>query len=363
MSVFKTTHIDSRDKWIPWTDQWNDLVQHRPMRSMAWLLEWWDQFQSSTKKLRIYLFESDGQLVGAAPLYESRIGGRTVIRLLGDAGDICTDHTTFFSRPDFSESVGLEAARRLLQDNSWHRLHWDDVDTAEPAMAAAIEAIRAQDCLLHFTPRDSCWSFDLPNSWDAYLQLLSKNRRKRCRKWLRKYFDSGRVLIQSATPDDPTWDACWQTLLSLHAQRWGSSRRPAGSFSGQRFTAFHEIVSQRLARQGQIRLCYLTVDGEPAAAEYQLLDHDTLYCYQSGMSEAHQDVGPGNLSLIATIQYAIDQGLHRLDFLRGNEPYKAQWLGEPSRRASLRVWRQGLQGQLELGYQWARRRAAVWLGR
>ena len=105
------------------------------------------------------------------------------------------------------------------------------------------------------------------------------------------------------------------------------------------------------------------LDGQPIASEYQLLAHDTLYSYQSGMSVDHGDVGPGNLSLVATIKYCLENGIRRLDLLRGDEAYKTHWQATPSARSDLRVWRPGIHGQVEYSLQKARRMAADWLRR
>ena len=93
---------------------------------------------------------------------------------------------------------------------------------------------------------------------------------------------------------------------------------------------------------------------QPIASEYQFMDGDTLYAYQSGMSLQHQDQSPGNLSVLATIRFCFDRGIRKLDFLRGDECYKSHWLAERSARVSIRVWRAGLTGQMALRLQQAR---------
>lgn len=370
LTVGKTTltltTIDCRETWMRWSEAWDELVEHRPMRSTAWLVQWWEQFQSPAKNLRIWLIRHDEHLVGIAPLYEMRVGGKSVLRLLGDSGDICTDHTTWFARPEYAQSVGEAVAEQLLKTADWHRLHFEAIDEADAAMSAMMKKLETGGCLIHATPQANCWSVELPTTWEDYLSSLSKNHRKRCRRWVKNYFDNGRVQIHTATSEDngqDSWRECWRVFLDLHRQRWGDEKREDGCFSNPRFSAFHEQVSRRLAAKQQLRLCYLALDGEPIASEYQLLDQTTLYSYQSGMSEQHRDIGPGNLSLLATVRYCLDHGIQHLDLMRGDEPYKSHWLAEPTPRADVRVWRPGLPGQVEYSFQKARRLAAAWLRR
>ena len=50
------------------------------------------------------------------------------------------------------------------------------------------------------------------------------------------------------------------------------------------------------------------------------------------------EYSPGKLSMMAAIQFAIDQGCEFFDLLRGDEPYKANWRAAPVACHDLRVW-------------------------
>lgn len=165
------------------------------MRSTDWMLGWWKQFQSETKTLNVWLIHQADELVGIAPLYQTQVGSKTVLRMLGDAGDICTDHTTWFAKPGSEEFVGETVASQLLDQNSWNRLQLESIDEQDTAMAAFLEKMKARGATVHSKPEDSCWAIDLPETWDEYLKLLSKNHRKRCRRWVRAFFDTDLSLI------------------------------------------------------------------------------------------------------------------------------------------------------------------------
>jgi len=357
----RITEIQSIDALEAWETDWNSLVEYRPLRSTDWLLGWWKQFQTETKHLNVWLIHQADELVGIAPLYQSQVGTKTVLRMLGDAGDICTDHTTWFAKPGLEEMVGETVATQLLDQNSWSRMQLASVDEQDAAMAACLAKMNSRGATIHSKSKDSCWAIDLPDTWDDYLMMLSKNHRKRCRRWIRTFYDTGRVEVHVA--DETNIDEVWKVFLSLHRQRWGDEQRPDGSFSGPGFTEFHEAVSRELFQLDQLRLSYIALDGQPIAAEYQLIDHETLYSYQSGMSPDYGDVSPGNLSLIATIQFCLDRGLKRLDFLRGDESYKSHWKATPSARNDIRIWPSGVSGQIGFGIQKARQIAADWIRR
>jgi CelD/BcsL family acetyltransferase involved in cellulose biosynthesis len=88
---------------------------------------------------------------------------------------------------------------------------------------------------------------------------------------------------------------------------------------------------------GQLRMSWLELDGTPAAAEYHLADGSTTYAYQGGVDPERLNEEPGRLSTILCLQHAIEEGHRRLDFLRGDEPYKAHWRAEPRATYDYRV--------------------------
>lgn len=337
---------------------WEGLVSRRPTRSPMWLLGWWEQYGGGSKELLILLVREQGELIGIAPLYIDQIGSKRVVRLLG-SGDVCTDHTTFFAKAGAEERVGRAVADFFAESRWWNRLQLECVDLDDLAMQGMLSQFRSRSFLAHRNPNVSCWNVALPDTWEGYLEMLSKSHRKRCRRLIRTYFDTGRAMVQEATAEN--FEDVWRRFLQLHAQRWGDPARPQGSFTSRRFLHFHEELARELFRRNQLRLCYLTCDEQPVAAEYQFIDHDTLYSYQSGMDTHAGECQPGNLSLIATIRFCIERKLKSLDLLRGDEPYKAHWRAEAAARHDIRVWPNGVLAKFELGLLGARQLAATWL--
>lgn len=366
--TLETVEIRNADALTPvQLHEWCNLSQGRPMRTPTWLLEWWRIYGAEPKALRLVLLydvreprqgKPERELVGLAPLYTDQFVGRNVFRLLGDAGDICTDHTSWLAKPGYERLVSERMAQYFTEQKAWHRLHFRAVDQADVIMDQTTKSLASQGYLVRRTPTDSCWAIELPDTWDDYLDMLSKSHRKRCRRLVRTYFDSGLVRVHEATSS--TFNETWQIFLKLHAKRWGDARRPAGSFTDRRFSEFHTRVARLLFDQQRLRLCYLTYEDQPVAAEYQFLDNETLYAYQSGMLEDAGSIQPGNLSLIASIRFCLENKLKQMDLLRGNEPYKAHWRAQATGCDDIRVLASGVVGQLEVGLLGAKTMAATW---
>ena len=103
------------------------------------------------------------------------------------------------------------------------------------------------------------------------------------------------------------------------------------------FHEFHHEVAGRLLERGQLRVSWMELDGSPAAAEYHVADAKATYAYQGGVDPDRLDEEPGRLSTILCLRAAIEEGHTQIDFLRGDEPYKAHWRATPRATYDYRV--------------------------
>ncbi len=129
----------------------------------------------------------------------------------------------------------------------------------------------------------------------------------------------------------------------------------------RRCAAFHREAIERLFSHDQLQLAWLELDGRPVAAEYSLSDGHVLYAYQSGMDPAAAEHEPGGLALIATLRQAIDSGYRAVDFLRGDEPYKAHWRARPRPMQQVRILPGDWPGRLRQSMWNAANSAKDWL--
>lgn len=304
--------------------EWHRLAVPSPMQSHAWLSTWWECYASSRRQLAVVVARQGGELVGVAPWYGQRRFGRTALRWLAD-GHVASDHHTLLAAPGQRSQFATLLADWLVDQRpfAWHQLRLEAVDTPDAACQALVERLAGRHCpRVEQSEVGSC-SVDLPADWETYLMQVSKNHRKRCRRWNKQYFDSGLATVDIATTASQCMSA-WQTLVDLH-----NSRRAAlgqrGAFHEFRFGDFHRRVIPRLAQSESVQLRILRIDGQPMAAEYLLVAPDCWYAYQSGLSPAGQEHAAGSLSVLATVRDAVAAGCTRLDLLRGDESYKFSW--------------------------------------
>ena len=343
----QTTRCHSAADLDGFREAWTALAADSPMRSPEWSLAWWENFAGPHDELCVLLFqEPGGRLVGLAPLFLEVAGSRRTIRLIG-SGEVSTNHTTWLAAAGWQSRISSEVARFLLELRpAWNALRFDSCDADDRAIGATVSHLAEAGFLVQRTRLQRSWEIALPPSWEDYLRSLSKSRRKRCRKQQHDYFESGRVQVKRVTCE-ADFPQGFDILVRLHAARWGEATRPLGCFSDQRFRRFHERIARELLARGQLLLVWLEFEGRPVAAEYQFIDREKVYSYQAGMDPAVTELSPGNLSIMASIQFAIGQGCRFFDLSRGDQPYKASWSATPVEAYDILIWPGDLPGRLK----------------
>jgi CelD/BcsL family acetyltransferase involved in cellulose biosynthesis len=351
----KVTNVSTPDELKLLVPHWQRLTQGRPFLSPQWLEVWWRHFgPRHACQLAVLVVEDDhGQPVAIAPWYlePSLLNGPT-LRFLG-SGDVCSEYLTIACQDGWqtraAEAIGdwlcptIDGAR-AAKSAGWELLCLESTDANDPMVAQLCAALARRGAITHTREAANCWRLELPDSWDEYLALLSKSHRKRVRRLERDYFQTGRAR-QVIAETRAQLEEGFRILVDLHEQRW-ASRGESGVFDDPVIHDFHHEATTELLASRQLRLTWVELDSQPIAAEYSLVGDGVLYAYQSGMAPHADEHEPGSLALIATLKTAIDEGIRAIDFLRGNEPYKAHWRAEPRPMASIRVLPNHWQGQV-----------------
>jgi CelD/BcsL family acetyltransferase involved in cellulose biosynthesis len=303
---------------------WNELAGGEPLRSWDWLATWWKHYgKLGDRRLHVVAVFDDEQLIGVAPWYVDRSFAKgSVIRWLGD-GHVCTDHPTLVCRHEDAERVAGAIADSLDSNEDWDRLEFEAIDDGDSAIGQLVERLESHECLVSRHRAGNTWIVDLPKTWDEYNKVLSQSHRRQLKKCRKDAIESGRSALHQVT-DRSELDAAWRILVDLHQRRRNSLGQP-GCFASPEFAAFHREVAERLLAKGQLRLSWIEFDGTPFTAEYHFAGPETVYTYQSGMDTDRLSDSPGRLAYMRTVERAIADGYRHLDFMRGDEKYKAHF--------------------------------------
>lgn len=226
-----------------------------------------------------------------------------------------------------------------------HPAPWDAVDlrrlrAGDPALDALAASFGAREMARGWTlsveREDVCPVATLPagGSLDDYLAGLGKKERHEIRRKVRRAEAAGEVALADSA--DPLADL--PAFIDLHQRRWG----PDGLFPDTQGGAQGRLFFRRLFELhrpgGPLRLAFLTVGGRRVAACVWFETEDALLYYNAGVDPDARDLSPGVVMVERLARRAVERGVRRLDFLRGDEPYKYQWgaVDEPVSRLLVR---------------------------
>lgn len=330
--------------------EWELLQQNArnqdPFLSCDWFATWWRAFGGEHCTLFLVTARRHGHLRAVLPLMIERgwCHGIPVRRLVA----IGNDHTPYF---DLVRARDNEHLHRTI----WNylmtlRKEWDVLDLPR-LNAESISADRFMQFARTQGVKYSLWRrapkspwIDIQPSWDEYLDSRSASLRKALRRKMRRLAERGRVGLETISGGEALERAVDDGLY-IEAEGWKGSNNTAIS-SQPADKRFYTELAEVMAARGQLRLHFLTLDGERIAFDYSIVANRCLYSLKAGHSSAHAQVSPGMLLLGLILEQAHEEGLVGMDLLGDTDEFKMQWTDATRTHPWLHCFSDSLRGHL-----------------
>ena len=302
--------------------------------TLMWQTVWWRHLGEG--ELRILAVRGDdGALVGLAPLFRIMHDGAGVLGTVGCV-DV-SDYLDWIAREGQEEPV-LAALLDTLGNEMAHE--WDELSLCNiPDSSSGLELIprlaQARGWQVTRSIDDVAPLFRLPESWEAYEQMLRGKARREMRRKLRKAGPFSGIewyIVGSEHELEAEVDAFVDLLIKSHPEK--------ADFMDERNRAFFHAVGRATFDAGQLQLAFLTMNGQRIGAYMNFLYRDRVLVYNSGLDPAAYRLSPGIILMAHLIRHAIEEQKHTVfDFLRGDEPYKYRLGGTDTHVHRLRIKR------------------------
>ena len=153
--------------------------------------------------------------------------------------------------------------------------------------------------------------FSLPDSWDTYLESLSKKYRheleRKMRKFDREHPDS--QIIRSTNPRE-------DMAILFQLMEKDEDKK---AFLTPQMKIFFTTIAKTFEKT--IALDYIAIGDKNIAATLSFQSEGTYYLYNSGFDKDCCSIAGFYLKTM-TIKHAIESGIKHYNFLQGNERYK-----------------------------------------
>lgn len=352
---------------------WDDLAAASPWATpfSGWAFHraWWDAYGANAHEQTLLITDLDDRPVAIAPLMHRHevepgdIETHTTMRH-GEPGLLTpvapTAKAIFFGASYHADYATLLAAPRDLPAVSEalvehlaaeaaptdpHPSAWDVVDLrrlrcgdpAGDALAASFGRREMRErWTLNVEREDVCPVVTLPEGpdFEGYLSTLSKKNRHEIRRKIRRAEAHGEIRLTDSA--DPLADL--DAFIDLHQRKWGDDGLFPPTPGGDASRVFFRRLFEEHGPDGPLRLAFLTLGDRRIAAGVHFRTADSYLYYNAGVDPDARELSPGVIMVAAYIRRAIEEGCRRLDFLRGNEPYKYEWgaVDEPIQRLLVR---------------------------
>jgi CelD/BcsL family acetyltransferase involved in cellulose biosynthesis len=355
-------------------EAWDKLATANPWATpfSGWAFQraWWDAYGDSAHDQTLTVVDGEsGELVAIVPLMhrhaveptdaathtKMRMGHPSQLtpvpptaKAIFFGASYHADYATILATPADMPIVADSVAAHLAaaaDPADPHPSPWDAIDLrrlrcGDPAAEALADAFGrreiANSWTLNVEREDVCPVLSLPagGTFDDYLATLGKKDRHEIRRKLRRAETHGDVRLTDSP--DPLADL--ELFIDLHQRKWGEQGLFPATTGGDASRTFFRRLFEEHGPDGVLRLAILTVGDRPIAAGVHFRTADGYLYYNAGVDPEARDLSPGVVMVAAYIQRAIADGCRRLDFLRGDEPYKYEWgaVDEPIQRILVR---------------------------
>jgi CelD/BcsL family acetyltransferase involved in cellulose biosynthesis len=304
--------------------EWGEFVRAQagstPFHLPEWLLTWWRHFGSGA--LHVLVFRDSGRIRALLSCFLHEWEGRKQLTLVG-AG--ITDYLDPLIEPGF-EPEFVEGVRQYLDGMpEWQAVEWTDLSPSHPLfdMKGVLQK-----------PGLPCAEIPFAGSFEEFWS----RRGKELRRNLRRYRDRAQQIspIQFEIHREGTPELI-ETLIRLHTKRWVSQGEP-GMVEANQSAAFLKEVTERMSNAGVARFFALRFKGAVAALILAFPYKQKIFAYMSAFDPEFAALGLGRTLLYEALRSSYGEYL-AWNFLRGDEPYKAEWGAEFQARARLRLER------------------------
>jgi CelD/BcsL family acetyltransferase involved in cellulose biosynthesis len=279
-----------------------------------------------------------GQATAIAPLFRPRGIGRRLeligVKELYEVMDfLYSDTSDVQALADAVAATRLPIVLRRINENS-------------TALAALKKAYRG-NAIVFSRPGPGCPWIALDDSWAEPEKHVNSGRRSDLRRARRNAEKIGPVTFEVLSPTREELPSLLEEIYRVEAAGWKGRDKTAMLYD-RPLAEFYRRYTSITNDRGMLRLCFLRIAGEAAAAQLAVVTGDRFWLFKIGYSEKFARFSPGVLLMLETIRYAVQAGLKSYEFLGAAEPWIRNWTTLEHGCTSFRAYPFNLRGGMAL---------------
>lgn len=304
--------------------------RNSPFSTWEWVSNYEKILMGRNERLNIVcVFNERGELAAVAPFLikrERKYGLEfNIIELIGGDGRLAADYMDVIIDPEYLDEGKDRLVDYLMKetDFKWDLMRWSGI-LEDSTCWDLVRQFKKQGYESAGEAMDICPYIPLPETWEEYLNTLSKKSRYNVRKKRRDLEKEYKNSLFSIVGDEDSLAKAMEWTCQLHRKRMVMKGIDGFSTSPE-FWTFQKEVAKEFLSKGWLFLGILEVEGSPVSAQYGFKFNNKFFHYQTGLDPDYEKHSTGLISTGLMIENAFKEKLREYDFLRGREDYKFHW--------------------------------------
>jgi CelD/BcsL family acetyltransferase involved in cellulose biosynthesis len=199
----------------------------------------------------------------------------------------------------------------------------------------------------------SCPYINTLKNWEEYSHTLTKHGRykvNKLRREIQKLKDNYQAEFQHFT-DYGNLHKQLDALFKLHQKRW-KERNIRSKFLKPEVRAFYRDISEAFCENNWMDLSFLNIGGKTVSGSWGFIYNNQYYYMTSTFDPGYSSLNAGHMITMRLIERAIQSGLTKFDFLKGDEFFKSYWTHQKLDNIQITISNKGIKGSYRVILLW-----------
>jgi CelD/BcsL family acetyltransferase involved in cellulose biosynthesis len=317
-------------------DQFVESLGSEIFLTYDWCRIWW-KFYGKRRDLRVYVFRSNGKLIGIIPLFFEKIWlGIVFLRVVKIVGSDFV--LSQFSFPLVKNYIGaiIEKLSEILSEEKWEIFHIGPIaglyghydvlrDAFKRSFKDSYSVLEKEGGVQTY--------FKLLDNWENHLSTIGKNERGNIRRnynYLRKSFCDESKKIEScfATQEDVT--GFFDEFVEMHQAHWKKLGKGGHFTDWPCAVEFHREMAHSHLQRGRLRLLKVSIGNHCLGYQYHYRFGDKYLHFLDSRVDtpSSKHVSWGRITFCEQIKKAIGEQVEYIDSMRGKYEHKLRLGGK-----------------------------------
>lgn len=314
-------------------DAWRAFLEQHPATRFDQTLSWFQAFDRRIRRegdeLALVCCEVDGKPAAMLPMLSRKATGG---RRLDALSNYYSAHFEPIVSPGLApEMLGRELAQTIAAHREWSIIDVNPINPEAPWLLAFEEELRRSGLYRQRYFRFANWFLDVGGrSFDAYFATRPTRLRDTVRRKSAKLakLDNVEILVPVAAGD---MARALDDYDVVYRRSW---KKPEPYFE------FIREVVEAAGTRNEVRLGLIRVANRPVAAQIWFVRHGVASIFKLAHDSDFARYSVGSILTMHLMRHIIDvDGVSKVDYLSGDEPYKQNWMSDRRERGGLRAFR------------------------